>query len=233
MGVSMYLTGRDIEILNEVCRFGFTTIDHITMRYAVTLSKGYRRISKLVNLNYLKYFGRSKVTKRKIYIPDHMFYRNTLKKDISKLNLVTYLHDEYILQLYSNLMRFDLCEELYLEQDIKKEDFANKKQVKIPDIIAKSNGKKFIFEYERTIKNERRMASINRAYKYDDNPNNYFIFLCEDESIAKRVKDKIEIKNIYVLSAARFLEQVITNKHSNLLEYIEDKYVQFNKGGNK
>ena len=231
MSYCVVLSKRDRALFSDIRRFGFTTTVHYQTIFGTGFSQARKRFSKLVRSHYLKIMGTSSVSKRKFYVPDFMFFSVCPSKEICKMNLFTAEHDEYILTLYSLLKKAKWGEQIEIEQDFKKRG-DHRRMERIPDLIVREKGGNFIFEYEKSVKNDSEYEQMRVAYEKLSPQKNYFVFICENQLVAKKIRSKMNFRYMAVIRPNALLEQLQGESTAKLAGCFEKPEVNyFPEGG--
>jgi len=226
MTTRIILTQRDFDLFDDISRFGFTTTEHYVLKFGLSYSQACRRFHLLVRNKYLKVLGKSKATNRLFYVPSFNFHRIYSSKYLYKLNPNLLIHDEYILKLYSILYFQKWGEWFEVEQDFKKRD-DHKDMLRVPDLVVHNSKGNYIFEYERTVKNEDLYARISAAYENLDESQNYFVFICESQKLAQKIKEKMRFRYMAIVNPKELLESLVNQKYELLAHHFRNEKVNY------
>jgi hypothetical protein len=221
------LTERDMIFFEDISRFGFTTTEHYKLRFNTSFIQARKRFHKLTNGNYLKKFAISSATKRRIYLPDYWFFKIFPYKNVCKINPHQISHDEYILRLYSILKRNNLGKEIVIEQDLKKSE-RFKKYSRIPDLLLNCDFGSYVFEYEKSIKNNSKYEKMLSFYENMTPSEFYFVFICETDEIAIKLKEKCrKLTYVSFMKPCGFLQALEEKSFTTLPEILNSENSYF------
>lgn len=189
---SIQITERDLKLLREINRFGYTDIHYISEHFKWHQKLAYRRLLKLTQHGFLQH-------QQLLYGFPGVYWCTKLGTEISndtlstirKINLNTFSHQLKALHLSLSLTK-EHKGKFTTEREIRQSlGFAAiKSNLHIPDGMLEINNKKIAIEVELTVKSQRRLEKILRHYQRDFSYDQVWYYCGTQE-----VKNKIDRLN--------------------------------------
>lgn len=201
--MKMWLTERDMRLMDWINRIGFVTVEHVAKWLSVAVPTAYIRLKKLVSNGYLIH--------ERIFHGVPGIYRLTLKgKYISssslpplrRIRIGTYHHDLAVVDLSFVLLARYGGEFIY-ERDLRQDsEYEIGKSGHISDGMLLCGDKKIFIEVELTCKGKQRLRKIFNHHMRQFGCETWYF--CGSDAVERHIKAEmcdVDFIKIYSLSA--------------------------------